>query len=58
MLKDESGFWERNEILNLKEEATLTEEPTRVAKKLQGIDILKVDNKPLRIKDRLPRTQH
>lgn len=58
MLKDESGFWERNEILNLKEEATLTEEPTRVAKKHQGIDILKVDNKPLRIKDRLPRTQH
>ena len=57
MLNDESGFQERTEIHNLKE-ATLTEEPTKVAKKHQGIDILKVDNKQLRMKDHVPWTQH
>lgn len=54
MVNDESSFQERTEIHNLKEEATLTEEPTRVAKRHQGIDILKVDNKLLRMKDHMP----
>lgn len=33
VLNDESGSQESNEIYNLKEEASLTEEPTKVAKK-------------------------
>lgn len=53
-MNDERGPQERTKIHNLKEEAALTEEPTRVSRKYYRIDILKVDNKLLRMKDRTP----
>lgn len=56
VLNDERGPQERTKIHNLKEEAALTEEPTRVSRKYYRIGILKVDNKLLRMKDRTPWT--
>lgn len=54
VLNDESGSQESTEIHNLKEAASLTEEPTKVAKKA----LRDRYNKLLRMKDHVPWTKH